>query len=108
MDMILVIFIGLISLVVLYYLSMVIYFCVTGRPAKIDDVVFWKKTKAFLREHHEEAVNLGKMKCVAICQFICFVVAVYLYFVVDISSIILVPCFAVVYLGANLLYVKWI
>ncbi|MBC1604354.1 hypothetical protein HCJ39_06475 [Listeria rocourtiae] len=108
MDMILWAIIAFFTLILGYYLSMVAYFCVKGKPAKIDDVIFLKKTKAFLREETVDATSLFKMKLAVIVQFLTFVVLAVLYFTTDGWSIALMIIFGSVYLGTNAFIAKLI
>ncbi|MBA3926116.1 hypothetical protein [Listeria rustica] len=108
MDIILVAIIAFFTLVFGYYGSMVGYFCVTGRPAKIDDVIFLKKTKAYLRAEKVEPARLFKMKLAVIVQFVAFILLAIVYFTTDGGSIALMFIFGGIYLGTNAFIAKLI
>lgn len=108
MDIILLAIVAFFTLVFGYYGSMVGYFCVTGRPAKIDDLLFLKKTKAYLREEKVEPAKLFKMKFAVIVQFVAFVLLAIIYFTTDGWNIALMIIFAGIYFGTNAFIAKLI
>ncbi|WP_187136493.1 hypothetical protein [Listeria grandensis] len=80
----------------------------TGRIAKMDDVIFWKKNKVFLRDERVETRALMMMKLATVVQFILFVALVLVYFLTSTWTIALIIVFAVVYIGTNLFVMKQI
>ncbi|KGL39177.1 hypothetical protein BMT55_01285 [Listeria newyorkensis] len=108
MDIILLAIIAFFTLIFGYYGSMVGYFCVTGRPAKIDDLIFLKKTKAYLREEKVEPTKLFKMKFAVIVQFVAFTLLAIVYFTTDGWGFALMTVFAGIYFGTNAFIAKLI